>query len=295
MCSHAVNDASLTFETTKFLDGDYQQYPDEFCTLSGGNLFPIEYFPIFRRKTPAMIRAYTAITPALYLLSKIIREKSQTWAIFVQRKILGSQDVFLDDTAVCPVSNEEVISAITSNIPDFEFTDRMHLDTIGETNLRPGLPRDLVVLDYNLIQVLTSSGTSSSRKIAALVLIAVTIGHEIAHILEFRCLRGGLLNSDGTPFESPPGITGDEVGIAWEHRAFGASVHPVCEKEEEISLLVGLCLRSFSWNYKYMVADPQWLLKLFREDHWENSDHPLRPPVKSLKLCRMDSMIINSK
>ena len=28
-----------------------------------------------------------------------------------------------------------------------------------------------------------------------------------------------------------------------------------------------------------MVADPQWLLKLFREDHWENSDHPLRPPI----------------
>ena len=90
LCKSERCQKALTFESTKFLDGDYPQYPDEFCTLSGGNLFPTEYFPIFRRKTPAMIRAYTAITPALYLLSKIIREKSQTWAIFVRRKILGS-------------------------------------------------------------------------------------------------------------------------------------------------------------------------------------------------------------
>ena len=135
--------------------------------------------------------------PAL-LISKIMQENRQTGSIFVRRGILGSEDVFLDDTATCPISNEEVMAAITSNIPDFEFVDNMRPDTIGEMILRPGDPRDTVVVDYNFIRVLTCKKTSGSQKIAALVLIAVTIGHEIAHVLEFKCLRGGRLKSDGS-------------------------------------------------------------------------------------------------
>ena len=70
----------------------------------------------------------------------------------------------LDDTAACPILNEEVMAAITSNIPDFEFTDHMRPGTIGETNLQPEIPRGLVVIDYNIARVLASSKPRAAER-----------------------------------------------------------------------------------------------------------------------------------
>jgi hypothetical protein len=83
-----------------------------------------------------------------------------------------------------------------------------------------------------------------SVRVTALFTIAILIGHQMAHILEFRCVHQGKVGADGQPIDTPLGATCGEAGTAWERKVFGGKIHPICQKEGELSTLRGIGSRS---------------------------------------------------
>lgn len=126
------------------------------------------------------------------------------------------------------LSQDETIESIKKVIPDIDFDpDRYpNCSPFAKATLRPNATSDPVTLDYNLVRILKSLATQShNQKLAGLVFLAVSLGHGLAaHVLRFRCL-GAQLQSDGQPFETPPGITCCEAGTACETRALEAEFY----------------------------------------------------------------------
>lgn len=85
--------------------------------------------------------------------------------------------------------------------------------------------------------------------------LAVSLCHELARVLEFRCIREGKFRPDGKPFETPPGITCREAGTAWETRAFGGRIHPVCEIKKSLFQIRGICIKSSAWSFEMMKVN----------------------------------------
>ncbi|KAJ5894014.1 hypothetical protein N7495_005705 [Penicillium taxi] len=187
--------------------------------LQNENLFPIEHFLPFRRGGPAAARSFSAMQPALGLISRIILTRPSTFGIFVKRAEAGSEDVFLDDSTEIPVPDDEIITAIKTHMHFFELSSDP-MSSFSETIFNPKSTRDTVCLDYSLVEALHFENDGSNSKPPMLFFLAALIGHEIAHILEFRCIRSGRLNGDNA-FVTPPGLTCREAGTAWEVRTFG--------------------------------------------------------------------------
>ena len=273
---------------------DYNDYPSAFCDLENDNLFPISKFLMFKKDTPAAREAYNLIRPATLLISRIILQCWETFGIFVRRETAGSSDMFLGVDAELKLPKDEVIACIKSTLPDIDFDpDMANFSAFAETRLLPDSKQDLIVLDYGLVRLLKST-SSHSQKLSGLLYLAVLIGHELAHTLEFRSIRKGKLVSRDKPFGTPPGVTGREAGTAWEIRAFGGKIFPVCEVENALRDIRGLCIRSSSWNFDMMKANGAWIRQLFKEQYWMTEQHPLQPPIDTYALCSVfvDELII---
>ncbi|KAL4784395.1 hypothetical protein BJX76DRAFT_221182 [Aspergillus varians] len=255
------------------------------CDLRNENLFPINKFLMFRSGSSAAVRAYAMIEPALLLISRVIMQRSSSFSIFVRRRDAGQEDVFLDSDAELEVSNQETIDNIKWHIPDVEFDPDMasNSPSFAQTILHPKSTSDLITLDYDFIRLLKAPTAHDTQRLAALFFLAILLGHEMAHVLEFRCVHAGQLRNDQEPFKTPPGITCREAGTAWELRAFGGRIYPVCQPQNSIANMCGLCIRSSSWDFGMMKVNEDWIRCLFTESYWrENSQrqgHPLRPPI----------------
>lgn len=113
---------------------------------------------------------------------------------------------------------------------------------------------------------------------AGLLLLATSLGHQMAHILEFRCIRACKLRTEDEPFEIPPGIICREAGTAWELKSFGRRIYPVCQPDGSLYNIQGLCLEIASCNFDVMKMNDDWILKLFTEEHWKQ-EQPLKAPI----------------
>ncbi|KNG85121.1 hypothetical protein ANOM_007091 [Aspergillus nomiae NRRL 13137] len=270
------------FAEGDFIMENYENYPSSFCDLQNENLFPSSKFPIFReRNTPAARNAYTLIQPALLLISRIIIQRWESSSIFVQRRHPDLPGVRLDAAEELEVSKDEILRCIKNAIPDIDFGPAIHpiSSPFAETTLRPNTMSDLITFDYNIIRLLKDSTSTHSQKLAGLVFLAVLLGHGLAHVLEFRSSRAGQLRSNNEPFETPPGITCRKAGTAWETRAFGGRVYPVCQVENLLLTIRGLCIENSAWNFDMMKVNENWTRQLFTESYWTMAPHPLRPPI----------------
>ncbi|GAB1194725.1 hypothetical protein APSETT444_003974 [Aspergillus pseudonomiae] len=228
------------FAEEDFVIENYKNYPSSFCDLQNENLFPSSKFPRFReRDTPAARNAYTLIQPALLLIM------------------------------------------YQNAIPDIDFDPAIHPNSspFAETTLRLNTMSDLITLDYNIIRLLKDSTSTHSQKLAGLVFLVVLLGHGLAHVLEFRSSRAGQLRSNNEPFETPPSLACRKVGTAWETRAFGGRVYPVCQVENFLLTIRGLCIENSTWNFDMMKVNENWTRQLFTESYWTMAPHPLRPPI----------------
>ncbi|KAL1998960.1 hypothetical protein VTN02DRAFT_5274 [Thermoascus thermophilus] len=151
----------------------------------------------------------------------------------------------------------------------------------AETVLCPNAACAMIVLDYNLIRLLRSSTSRDSQKLAGLLFLAILIGHHLAHMLEFQSTQGDQLRAadDDDPIETPPGVTCREAGTVWETHVFGGQVYPICEAENLLLHIQGLCIKSSAWNFKMMKINEDWIHQLFSESHWTTAQHPLQPPT----------------
>ncbi|KAE8146961.1 hypothetical protein BDV25DRAFT_43161 [Aspergillus avenaceus] len=282
MAATHLDATSRGFADEDFAVGNFDDYPSNFCTLKNENLFPISKFPMFRKKdTPATRNAYTLIQPALLLISRIINQHWECFAIFVRRRSTGHPDTWPVDVEL-ELPKDEIVGCIKSAIPDIDFDPDMQSDSssFAETILCPKAKSDLIILDYNIIRLLKDSTANHTQKLAGLVFLAVLLGHEIAHLLEFRRIRAGQLRSDSEPFETPPGVTCREAGTAWQTRTFGGRIYPVCNVENSLLTIRGLCIKSSAWNFDMMKLNEDWMRQLFTEPFWTIVPPPtLRPPI----------------
>ncbi|EGC47131.1 conserved hypothetical protein [Histoplasma capsulatum var. duboisii H88] len=281
MANTHTEHTSFAFCDQDFIFEDYSDYPHDFCSLEIENLFPRAIFPMLLKKTRVADTAYTLIEPALLLASRIIIQRWESFRIFVRRQHRNPTEGWLDSDGELELSKDEVISWVKNVIPNIDFDPEMEPNSrpFAETSLRPDAASDLIVLDYNLIRLLRNPGHRDSQKLVGLFFLAVLLCHELAHILEFRCIHGGKLRPDGEPFETPPGITCREAGTGWETRAFGGRIHPVCEEENDLFKIRGICIHSSAWNFEMMKVNESWIRRLFSEEHWIVDTHPLRPPI----------------
>lgn len=224
MATTHVDDFPFGFSDEDFVIENYDDYPSGFCDLQSENLFPKSKFPMFRGKDTAVVRnAYGSIQPALLLVSRIISQFWEFFAVFVRRQRLGSLNEFFDANVEMALSKDETIGYIKNFIPGIEFNPDMHSNcsVFAETVLYPKAISDRISVDYNIVRLLRSPTSSHSQKLAGLVFLAVSLGHGLAHVLEFRSIQSCQLRSDGEPFNTPPGVTCHEAGTAWETHAFG--------------------------------------------------------------------------
>ncbi|KAE8352719.1 hypothetical protein BDV28DRAFT_134607 [Aspergillus coremiiformis] len=214
-------------------------------------------------------------------MSRIIIQCWESFGIFIRRRDSDFPDMWLDAGVELDLSKEEIIECIKNAIPDIDFDPDIHPNSssFAETVLRPKMMSDLVILDYNIIRLLKDSASTYSQKLAGLTFLAVLLGHELAHVLEFRSIRAGQLRSDNEPFETPPGVTCREAGTAWETRTFGGRVYPICQAENSLLNIRGLCTKSSAWNFDMMKVNGNWICQLFTESYWIITLHPLRPPI----------------
>jgi hypothetical protein len=261
--------------------------------IDGENLFPQATIR-FAKKA----RTFQAIQPALLLASRIILHFPQNFAMFIARRSNISDYVTRED--IVPTSSEAIISIIRSVIPDIDVDSDMSKRTekYAMTYLQPSQSKDLIMLDARLIVAVMSPSFTPLCKTMALFVLAVCICHNIAHVLEFRCIRGGKLNDDQEPFQTPPGITCMEAGSAWEEKTFGGVISPVTFNKNDLATTIGCCSRSASWNFNYMVVSVDFVSRLLTKPFWDNNPVnltiPFTPKLASFNGIKFDSDKIDS-
>lgn len=107
----------------------------------------------------------------------------------------GSEYTLLAESAEIHVPSEDIIEAIKKHIHLFEL-DPDIMSGFSETAFKPNSAQDIVCLNHSLIRVLRREDDDSNPKVTMLFLLAALIGYEIAHVLEFRCIRSGRLNGE---------------------------------------------------------------------------------------------------
>lgn len=146
------------------------------------------------------------------------------------------------------------------------------------TSLEPNEDRDVVLLDFKLLRNCKAEWVPIFQKYVSWVTLALLLCHEMAHVLEFRIVRKKSLQPSGEAFLTPPGVTCREAGVAWEVRALGGTITPVCATDYDFSSQIGLALRSAAWNFYHMVIPNKWIRAVFWEEHWNTEPNPLRIP-----------------
>ena len=210
-------------------------------------------------------RVYSALMPSFLLASRIILSKPQTFNLFVARKC---HQGFVETEDIIHLELETLISRIRECIPNVDMDPDMSArgEEYGMTQLLPNEERDLLLIDYTLIKAVLG-GESGKKRTTALAYIAILLCHELAHVLEFRCIRNGSFREDGEPFASPPGLTCTEAGISWEKNTFGGSISPIFFGSDLISI-IGLSVQSSKWRYLQMPLSYAWINDLFNENFW---------------------------
>lgn len=253
-------DVPLTFGPDSFKAISEASFSD-LCSLQNENLFPPERVMFSHSKS-----VYVQLMPSFLLASRIILDHPQSFNVFIARR---PHEGTVEEDDVIGLEPDELIDIIRCHIPDIDFDPDMSQrgEEYGMTHLRPNETRDLMTIDYTLINLVIDTETGSKRTIIALAYIAILLCHELAHVLEFRSIRNGQFRDDGEAFETPPGITGTEAGTSWETRAFGGSISPVLNGFD-LAFITGLSIQSFRWRYLYMAMDFGWIRELFDENFW---------------------------
>lgn len=274
------SNTQFAFKEEDFPTRSYAEYPTDFCNLQNDNFFAESKFPMFHNH-PSGHYGYHLIEPALRLISRIILDQWDSYSVLVKRRQAGDSDTFLNEDTRVSLTKDQVIENIKGSIPNIEFDPRMDANSsdFATTILCPENLRDVVVLDYTLIRLLKHLMICDNQKLAGLLFTAILIGHELAHVLEFRNIRQGRLQVNGEPFETPPGITCREAGTMWETRVFHGQVNPVCDMENSLITIRGLSIRSAAWNYEVMKVNDDWIRSIFSESHWNRTVHPLQIPI----------------
>ena len=266
-------DIPLSFSINAF---DYESSVPTGTDLKNENLFPATKLR-FAANSPLM---YGKLEPALLLASRMLLGMPQTFSMFIERK--KSESGYVEEEDIVPRDSDYIRGVIRSFIPDIDIDPDMskRSEEYAMTYLQPIGSHDLLLLDYSLVEAIRDPWLADRRKTAALFFMAVLICHEMAHILEFRSIRGGQLGTSGEAYQSAPGITCTEVGAAWERKMFGGVIRPVCYNEEYLSTILGLSARSSSWNDNVMAVKNDWVSRLFFESFWVSEPKTLRIPYQ---------------
>lgn len=62
---------------------------------------------------------------------------------------------------------------------------------------------------------------------------------------------------------------------------FGGMIYPVCEEENFLLQIRGLCIKSGAWRFEWMKVEGVFIRQLFTEERWSvgNIQHSLQPPI----------------
>lgn len=121
------------------------------------------------RNTPAANKGFEKIEPALLLASRMILYSPRAYAIFIRRRIVGSEDEWLDPESELKLPDDEVISSIKRAIPDLDFPpDLFKMAAFAVSKFHPARKSDVISIDYDMIRLLTKNGPSDSQRVAGL-------------------------------------------------------------------------------------------------------------------------------
>lgn len=220
---------------------------------------------------------YEAIEPALRLASRIILSYPTHYAPFITRSE-NCDFVHEEDVPVAPT--DTLLNLIRPVIPFIDMDEGMYerRDEWAMTSLEPTEDRDVVLLDFKLLRNCKAEWVPIFQKYVSWVTLALLLCHEMAHVLEFRIVRKKSLQASGAAFLTPPGVTCREAGVAWEIRALGGTIKPVCATEYDFSSQIGLALRSAAWNFYHMAIPNKWIRAILSEEHWNTKPNPLHIP-----------------
>lgn len=220
---------------------------------------------------------YEAIEPALRLASRIIISYPNHYAPFITR---STNCEFVREEDVPAASPDTLLRSIRAVIPYIDIDEDMYerMDEWAMTALEPNQDRDVVLLDFKLLENCKREWVPIFQKYISWVTLALLLCHQMAHILEFRIVRKKSLHASGAAFLTPPGVTCREAGVAWEVRALGGTITPVCAKDHDFSSKIGLSLRSAAWNFYHMAISNKWIRAVFSEEHWNTEPNPLHIP-----------------
>lgn len=220
---------------------------------------------------------YEAIEPALRLASRIILSHPTHYAPFITR---SENCDFVREEDVPIASTDTLLSLIRPVIPFIDMDEGMYerRDEWAMTSLEPNEDRDVVLLDFKLLRNFKAEWVPIFQKYVSWVTLALLLCHEMAHVLEFRIVRKKSLQASGAAFLTPPGLTCREAGVAWEVRALGGTITPVCATDYDFSSQIGLALRSAAWNFYHMAIPNKWIRAIFSEEHWNTEPDPLHIP-----------------
>ncbi len=220
---------------------------------------------------------YEAIEPALRLASRIILSYPTYYAPFITR---SENCDFVRDEDVPIAPTDRLLGLIRPVIPFIDMDEGMYerRDEWAMTSLEPNEDRDVVPLDFKLLRNRKAEWVPIFQKYVSWVTLALMLCHEMAHLLEFRIVRKKSWQAYGAAFLTPPGVTCREAGVAWEVRALGGTITPVCATDYDFSSQIGLALRSAALNSYHMAIPNKWIRAVFSEEHWNTEPDPLHIP-----------------
>lgn len=197
---------------------------------------------------------YEDIKPAIRLASRIILSYPTYYAPFITR---SENFDFVRDEDVPIATKDALLSLIRPVIPFIDMDEGMY-EKRGEwamTSLEPNDDRDVVLLDFKLLRNCKAEWVPIFQKYVSWATLALLLCHEMAHVLQFRIVRKKSLQASEAAFLTPPGVTCREAGVAWEVKALGGTITPVCATDCDFSSQIGLALRSAvgiftTWPYR---------------------------------------------
>lgn len=194
-----------SFKVSDLFDANYdllKNWPD----LTNENLFDEEKCRFSEKGG-----SYEAIVPALRLASRIILSYPTHYAPFITRS--ESCDFVREEDVPITPSNT-LLSLIRPVIPVIDMYDGMYEKNAewAMTSLEPTEDRDLVLLDFKLLQICKLEYLPVFQKYAAWLILALLLCHQMAHILEFRIVRKKSLQISGEAFLTPPGVKKEWLG-----------------------------------------------------------------------------------
>lgn len=143
------------------------------------------------------------------------------------------------------------------------------------TSLEPKLDRDIVLLDFRLVRNCKRKWVPTFQKYVSWVTLALLL-----------CDNSRVQNLEEKKLASiwgcSPYSTCRGAGVAWEVRALGGTITPVCAADYDFSTQIGLALRSAAWNLYHMAIPNKWIRAVLSKEHWNTQPDPLHIPFNSV-------------